>query len=248
MPRVLEIALIVWTMPLVCQAEIVGVALGQDPPPSELGVHEMLPFPPDDRPLYDEELAASGPTGFLFWDRPLSHRRIGEGWATWSHGYTGDIYYTMGAVEVELWLPSATAAFIVYVEPNGGGGDYTVTANDGTSVTQWTYWAAEAAGFGFYVDGEPSPLTTLTVSGPDEWHDFAIGEFLVARRPYELGDLNCDGFVNGFDIEPFVLAVTDPTGYEAAYPDCEIMLADCDGDGEVSFFDIDAFVALVVGS
>ncbi len=62
-----------------------------------------------------------------------------------------------------------------------------------------------------------------------------------------LGDLNCDGVVDFFDIDPFVLAVTDPAAYMAAFPDCDIMNADCNGDDEVDFFDIDCFVALIVG-
>ncbi len=62
-----------------------------------------------------------------------------------------------------------------------------------------------------------------------------------------LGDLNCDGNVNFFDIDPFVLAVTDATAYLASYPDCDLMNGDCNGDGVVNFFDIDAFVALVSG-
>ena len=62
-----------------------------------------------------------------------------------------------------------------------------------------------------------------------------------------LGDLNCDGDVDGFDIQPFVLALTDPEGYELAYPDCDIMNADCNGDGEVDGFDIQPFVELLTG-
>ncbi len=62
-----------------------------------------------------------------------------------------------------------------------------------------------------------------------------------------VGDLNCDGNVDFFDIDAFVLAITDPAGYEAAYPDCDIMLADCNGDGSVDFFDIEPFVELVTG-
>ena len=60
-----------------------------------------------------------------------------------------------------------------------------------------------------------------------------------------IGDLNCDGNVNFFDIDPFVLAMLDPDEYAAMYPDCDILLADCNGDGLVSFFDIDCFVALI---
>ncbi len=65
--------------------------------------------------------------------------------------------------------------------------------------------------------------------------------------PFVTGDMNCDGAVNFFDIDGFVLAVTDPIAYEAAYPDCHLINGDCNGDGVVNFFDIDAFVELVVG-
>jgi len=61
------------------------------------------------------------------------------------------------------------------------------------------------------------------------------------------GDLNCDGAADGFDIQPFVLALTDPDAYELAYPDCNIMNADCNGDGAVDGFDIQPFVAILTG-
>ena len=62
-----------------------------------------------------------------------------------------------------------------------------------------------------------------------------------------LGDLNCDGAVNTFDIDPFVLALADSAAYAAAYPDCEIYNGDCNEDGAVNVFDIDAFVLLLTG-
>ena len=61
------------------------------------------------------------------------------------------------------------------------------------------------------------------------------------------GDLNCDGATNVFDIDPFVLALTDPAGYAAAYPACDVLLADLNGDGTVNVFDIDPFVAALTG-
>ena len=64
---------------------------------------------------------------------------------------------------------------------------------------------------------------------------------------FEPGDLNCDGAINAFDIDPFVLALTDPAGYAMAYPDCDHMLADINGDGTVNSFDIDPFVELLAG-
>ncbi|MGE0481067.1 MAG: hypothetical protein AB7Q17_11405 [Phycisphaerae bacterium] len=59
------------------------------------------------------------------------------------------------------------------------------------------------------------------------------------------GDLNCDGLVNNFDIDPFVLALTDPASYAAAFPTCDISRADVNDDGLVNNFDIDPFVALL---
>jgi C1A family cysteine protease len=62
-----------------------------------------------------------------------------------------------------------------------------------------------------------------------------------------LGDMNCDGVVNGYDIDPFVLALTDPAAYAGAFPDCRAMNADVNGDGQLNGFDIDPFVQLLIG-
>jgi hypothetical protein len=64
--------------------------------------------------------------------------------------------------------------------------------------------------------------------------------------PPATGDLNCDGAVNGFDIDAFVLALTaappDYTAYYTQYPGCNAMNGDINCDGAVNGFDIDAFV------
>lgn len=61
------------------------------------------------------------------------------------------------------------------------------------------------------------------------------------------GDLNCDGVVDNEDIDPFVLAVTDPAGYAVAFPNCNLLNGDINGDGVVDNEDIDPFVALLTG-
>ncbi|MBL8879985.1 MAG: hypothetical protein JNG88_12770 [Phycisphaerales bacterium] len=58
-------------------------------------------------------------------------------------------------------------------------------------------------------------------------------------------DMNCDGRVNNFDIDGFVLALSDPASYSANYPDCNVLNADANGDDVVNNFDIDSFVACV---
>ncbi|MBK8913858.1 MAG: hypothetical protein IPM64_04510 [Phycisphaerales bacterium] len=69
----------------------------------------------------------------------------------------------------------------------------------------------------------------------------------VARSPLPAGDYNCDGQVTNFDIDPFVLALTDAAAYAAAYPGCDLAAVDADGDGVLTNFDIDPFVNLLLG-
>jgi len=64
---------------------------------------------------------------------------------------------------------------------------------------------------------------------------------------FSLGDMNCDGAIDGFDIQPFVLALTDPGQYGLLYPNCQLLNGDINGDGSVDGFDIQPFVALLTG-
>lgn len=59
------------------------------------------------------------------------------------------------------------------------------------------------------------------------------------------GDCNCDGEINFFDIDFFVVALTNPAGFAVAYPECNVINADCNDDQAVNFFDIDPFVMLL---
>jgi hypothetical protein len=61
------------------------------------------------------------------------------------------------------------------------------------------------------------------------------------------GDLNCDGAIDFDDIDPFVLALSDPATYHVLYPDCDILNTDCNNDGAINFDDIDLFVAILSG-
>lgn len=60
------------------------------------------------------------------------------------------------------------------------------------------------------------------------------------------GDTNCDGAVDNFDIDPFVLAIVDPDGYAVAFPACSTSHGDVNGDGVFNNFDIDPFVDLIL--
>ncbi|MFQ5502520.1 MAG: hypothetical protein ACE5EQ_09510 [Phycisphaerae bacterium] len=61
------------------------------------------------------------------------------------------------------------------------------------------------------------------------------------------GDTNCDGSVNGLDIQSFALAIIDPAGYAAQFPMCNILNADTNGDSNVDIGDIASFATLLTG-
>lgn len=69
-----------------------------------------------------------------------------------------------------------------------------------------------------------------------------IEQAAARNRP---GDMDCDGVLTNFDIDPFVLAITNATEYVAQYPDCIVWNADANGDNSIDNFDIDPFVDLL---
>lgn len=74
---------------------------------------------------------------------------------------------------------------------------------------------------------------------------------IIDRGAYEYsfkkGDMNCDGVVDFYDIDPLVAAFNGPAAYNAAYPTCVWLNGDGNCDGTVNFFDIDAFIDCLDG-
>jgi len=113
---------------------------------------------------------------------PVSVRAIGAGWATWSHGYTGNVFYTNGATSLTMTLEN-TWVFQFYGEPNPFGVfQMTATGSDGsTSVAsqQFPDGSSGATGWGFYGTGG-AYVASVTVSCDV---DFAVGEFATDWIP-----------------------------------------------------------------
>jgi hypothetical protein len=68
----------------------------------------------------------------------------------------------------------------------------------------------------------------------------------------QLGDTNCDGAVNSFDIDPFILGLTDFASWDAEFGSgglgCDAgCVLDCNQDGAVNSFDIDPFILILTG-
>jgi hypothetical protein len=105
---------------------------------------------------------------------------IGSGWATWSHGYSGEVFWTQGATSATVTMPAGVGAFDCYLEPNPFSiNSFTVTgtASDASTVgiTVTADGASGASHFGFYTTNGCC-LTSVTITGAVDW---AIGELRV---------------------------------------------------------------------
>jgi hypothetical protein len=126
-------------------------------------------------------------------------------------------------------LNDALNQWVDYQIPVGGNETWQVGSFGNPDLADMNYLQINVdtwgAGFTLWMDGvgfDPSP------------------------RP-ATGDVNCDGALDAFDIEPFITALVDPAGYATQYPDCQLDLADINGDGAVDAFDVEPFIALLVG-
>jgi hypothetical protein len=64
---------------------------------------------------------------------------------------------------------------------------------------------------------------------------------------YGRGDANCDGSVDFFDIDPFVLALFNLPEYQTQHCGGSTATVDVDSSSGVDFFDIDPFLACQFG-
>ena len=140
-----------------------------------------------------------------------------------------------------LWYahdnPAASTPNLPVAESDGIYGDDPLLTDPGSGDYR-ILGSSPAAGAGIspvLVEGDIRGVCYLTPP--------SIGAYEIPP----MGDVNCDGRVDMFDIDPFVAALTDPGGYVQAYPDCDCTLADVNADGSINAFDIDPFVALLAG-
>jgi hypothetical protein len=154
---------------------------GTGPPPATLGPYTMTAFGPDPQPVNGGPVVTSvnDPAGTVSFSPPLTHSTVGNGWDTWSHGYTGDVYWTTGST-ITMTLPAGTRAFYFYAEPNTFDVfEVTATAQDGTTSGPIQVQGNSGAKyFGFYATGTPN-IESITVTTTDTT-GFGVGEFGIA--------------------------------------------------------------------
>jgi hypothetical protein len=181
---VLFVAVVLVLLAAQSQAAITAVSLGTAAPPPTIGPYTMTPFPLDSQPVGSYVTQVASPLGGdvgidTHVATPALHTLVGVGWATWSHGYTGDVYptYDDPSTWVTLTMPTGTKAFYFYAEPDPFEvWTITATADDGTQLSQDVNGDSGAAGFGFYGDAMTNLASIDVTSGTD----FAVGEFGIA--------------------------------------------------------------------
>jgi hypothetical protein len=98
---------------------------------------------------------------------------IGDGWGTWSGGYTGQVLWA-NATSANFGLGSAVTGFGMFVEPDDHEVfDITLTTSNGGTITQAVDGNGGAAFFGWTGAG----VTSFTLNSTS---DFAAGDFFSA--------------------------------------------------------------------
>ncbi|HOX66670.1 MAG TPA: PEP-CTERM sorting domain-containing protein [Burkholderiaceae bacterium] len=162
-------------------AGVVISELGTGAPGATLGGYTMTPFGDDGIGSFTDILSLASPLGGnLGFSNSVNTRAVGNGWATWSHGYAGDVYFNLSQ-SLTITLPNDVSAFYLYVESNDFDlFDFTLTAQDGSTSTESVNGNAGAFGFGIYgTDG--TELTSLTITASGDSGGFAVGEFGIAK-------------------------------------------------------------------
>lgn len=107
-----------------------------------------------------------------------------------------------------------------------------LSAFDGLNqASDWTLTACDGAGADIGTIVSWSITTELA------------GENTCPLCAGDRGDINCDGAINFFDIDPFLLGLFDLAAYQAQYCGGDICALDVNCDELVNFFDIDPFLA-----
>ena len=167
---------------IVNAAVIVDISPGTGAPPGTLGGYAMAALPPDLTP--EGTLISSLSTGICPWHSgdltfttDVEHDVVGSLWDTWSHGYTGSVYYNEDH-DLLMNLPAGTLAFYLYVQPNIKATFEFKVDSSATTTLLNVDGSAGAKYVGFYTDDVVDPLqfvyvrqTTMTSDG------FAAGEF-----------------------------------------------------------------------
>ena len=172
----------------------------------------------------------------------------GDWWA-WFGGAT---QAEVGWLEQIVTIPLGTATLRFQLDitaASGNGVDgmlvridaQTVFAVRETAMNSYHPYTEVSIDISQFADGGDHVLRfESSTSGPMRTN-FFVDAVEILTSPAVPGDMNCDGALNGADIDPFFLALGDPAAYLLAFPNCDPLNGDINGDGTLNGGDIDPF-------
>ncbi len=149
-----------------------------------------------------------------------------------------------------LDIPDATvSADLAYIGP-------TPALSDPDCMQPISAWTLASGPVGMTIDaaigvvswpapttnGSPHAITIQATNATDRDDESWLLTVSPAGCPAALGDADCDGLVNFFDIDPFITALFDLAAYQTVFCGGATCAVDVNCDGLVNFFDIDPFV------
>jgi hypothetical protein len=201
------------------------------------------------------EISATGPAarefpGLVF-DTARQRTFLFGGWAANLDTYFPETWRAGQGIEIAQAPANSTTVA-------GEDAQFTVLTDTCLGSPTYQWWKDDALICdNDHLSGVDTATLTINAVRFSDAADYRVtivaGGSYVTTTPVTLtvrggGDMNCDGATNFDDINPFVLAVSDPAGYAATYPNCDIRNGDIDGDGAVTFDDINLFVELLGGA
>jgi agmatine deiminase len=155
-------------------------------------------------------------------------------------------------VELRFWRWLGSESFDdATIDVSNNGVSWTNVWNNSALISEGA-WTQQTYSLSAVADGQPTVYvrwgegpTDAGVTYPG-WNIDDV-EIWAFEPPLIVGDLNCNGTIGFDDINPFVMALTNPAGWQAAYPGCNPLAGDINGSGAVDFGDINPFVTLLTG-
>jgi hypothetical protein len=159
-----------------------------------------------------------------------SVNKIGSGWMSWSHGFTGHVYYTAGnALTNTLTLPEHCLGAIVYAESNTFGlFDFTYTADGIATPVTLTDVNGSGGAAGVAILSDTGYLNTITINAETGAGGFAFGELYLSYGEIlsfsDSADVKntkiLDSFASilGVDKSRLTYSIATPAGETAVYP------------------------------
>ncbi len=209
-----------------------ATSLGTDAPPAEL-IAEYGFLSNEANGLVDFTSVTSIPMTYSSIGVATSAnvRTIGSSWGSWSHGFTGHVYFTDGsALTNTLTLPEHCLGAIVYVESNSFSKfDFTYTADGIATPVTLTDVVGDSGAAGVAFLSDTGYLNTIKIDAETGANGFSFGELYLSYGEIlsfaDTADVKntkiLDAFASilGVDKSRLTYSVATPAGETAVYPE-----------------------------